>query len=79
VFVFQWAGFAKWDTKAQSTDHSHKPNIFIFLSLPKNLWLVLRITGLSLEIPRPFVCQKKRAFDYSLSFSLSLSLLLKLL
>lgn len=63
MFVFQWAGFTEWDTKAQGTSHSHKPNIFIFLSLPKNLWLGLIITSLSVEIPRPFVCQKKRAFD----------------
>lgn len=63
MFVFQWAGLLRGPQKPKAQGYSPKPNIFIFFSLPKNLWLGLRITSLSVEIPRPFVCQKKRAFD----------------
>lgn len=63
MFVFQWAGLLSGPQKPKAQAIPPSLTFSYFFSLPKNLWLGLRITSLSVEIPRPFVCQKKRAFD----------------
>lgn len=70
MFVLSVGCLTEWDTKAQSTGHSHKPNIFIFLSLPKNLWLGLRITSLSLKY-QGLLLEKRALIKAAFSFFFS--------